>query len=130
MKKMSFDFDDTLSRKSVQKFAKEFIDRGFEIHIVTSRYVDTSRYENTDWQITNNKDLFRVVDHLGIPRENIHFMNMESKDGFFKENPDFLFHLDDNSEEITKINKNTDVPGILCTRIDDYWKSLLQIYLK
>ena len=130
MRKVSFDFDNTLSRESVQKLAKEFIERGFEVHIVTSRYEDTSRYENTEWQITNNKDLFKVIDYLHIPRENIHFMNMKSKEKFFKENPDFLFHLDDDLDEILKINENTKIPGILCEYTNDDWKSLMKIYLE
>ena len=37
MKKVSFDFDGTLSRLDVQKYAKSLIEQGFEVWIVTSR---------------------------------------------------------------------------------------------
>ena len=40
--KVSFDFDSTLSRKDVQSFAKELVDRGLEVWIVTSRFDDES----------------------------------------------------------------------------------------
>jgi len=36
--KVSFDFDGTLSKKDVQKFAKELVEEGHEVWIVTSRF--------------------------------------------------------------------------------------------
>ena len=35
---VSFDFDDTLSKKSVQNYAKSLIDNGVNVLIVTARY--------------------------------------------------------------------------------------------
>lgn len=35
--KVSFDFDDTLSKPKVQEYAKELINRGIEVYIVTAR---------------------------------------------------------------------------------------------
>ena len=36
--KVSFDFDSTLSKESVRKYAANLIAIGIEVHIVTSRY--------------------------------------------------------------------------------------------
>ena len=129
MNKISFDFDATLSRESVQKIVKKFIEQGFEVHVVTARFEDTFRYENIEWRNINNKDLFRVTDHLGISRKNIHFMNLSPKYKFFQENEGFLFHFDDDVTEIEEINQNTSVTGIICTPSSDDWKNLLESYL-
>jgi hypothetical protein len=39
---------------------------------------------------------------------------MEDKVIFFKKHNDFLFHLDDDENEIKMINEQTNVKGILC----------------
>lgn len=128
---VSFDFDSTLSRKSVRKIAKEFIKQGFEVHVVTSRYEDTTRWGNNPWSTTFNRDLFRVTDHLGIKRENIHFMDMVSKYKFFEKNPGFLFHLDDDPMEIIEINIETpEVKGILCTYTSNVWVEEVSKFLE
>lgn len=103
--KVSFDFDNTLSKESVQKYAANLIAIGIEVHIVTSRY---------EFYYCNNNDLYEVADRLGIKRENIHFTNMRNKCDFFQENPDFIFHLDDDSIEIDFINKLNITKGISC----------------
>lgn len=108
MKKVSFDFDDTLSFEIAQNYAKELIKKRIEIHIVTSRYEDPSRYPFK----TNHNDLFEVAKKLNIPNINIHFTNFINKYHFFIENEDFIWHLDDNENEIHYINKNTKVKGI------------------
>jgi len=36
-KKISFDFDSTLDNEHIQIFAKELIQKGFNVYIVTSR---------------------------------------------------------------------------------------------
>ena len=95
--KVSFDFDSTLSRKCVQDYAQELIFRGFEVHIVTSRFEKAALNRSNSY---NNADLFGVAERLGIPKERIHFTNGANKSGFFKENPDFLFHLDDDFLEL------------------------------
>lgn len=105
--RVSFDFDSTLSKESVQKYAAYLISIGIEVHIVTSRY---------EFYYSNNNDLYEIADKLGIKRENIHFTNMNNKCDFFKENPDFIFHLDDDSIEINFINKLNKTKGISCMR--------------
>jgi len=122
--KVSFDFDSTLSRKAVQEFAKELIQKGYEVHIVTSRFEDSMRYADPRFQILRHKDLFRVCYYLNIPREHIHFTNMDDKYPFFLNNPDFLFHLDDDIEEIEMINTQTSVKGVLCDKGQEWRKEL------
>ncbi len=114
--KISFDFDSTLSRKSVRKIAKELIARGDEVHIVTSRFEDPTRYADPKWVLKGHKDLFNVASRLGIPRNYIHFTNMQDKSEFFLENPDFVVHLDDDKEEFDAINYETAVGCILCDK--------------
>ena len=115
--KVSFDFDETLSFKSVQEYAKELIEKGIEVHIVTSRYENRDDYDFV-WENGHN-DLFKVADNLGIPRENIHFTNMEDKFHFFLDK-DFIWHLDDNNVELLCININTKTKGI--DRVKSNWK--------
>ena len=108
MKKVSFDFDDTLSYELVQDYAKSLIEQDIEVHIVTSRYEDPSRYA---WSC-NHDDLFKVAKDLGLDKEHIHFTNFTDKWNFFKINEDFIWHLDDNMDEIITIDKFTKTIGI------------------
>ena len=105
--KVSIDFDSTLDRKDVQRFAKQLIDDGYETWIVTSRVSLEHAKANLDqWSINrvekSNLKLFRVADNLGIKREHIHFTNAQLKVEFL-EGKDFIFHLDDDSEELLAI---------------------------
>lgn len=99
--KVSFDFDDTLDKPKVQEYAKELIDKGIEVHIVTSRLSDEQALPSINW----NKDLFEVSDRLGIKRENIHFTPYDLKYIFFINNPGFIWHLDDSFYELIKFKK-------------------------
>jgi hypothetical protein len=99
--KVSIDFDDTLSLPSVQRFTQRLIKAGHEVHIVTSR-MSNERAANPNW----NDDLFIVAGALDIAEENVHFCNLTPKWKFFRDNPDFAAHLDDDSEEVESINKN------------------------
>lgn len=99
--KVSFDFDDTLDKPKVQEYAKELINKGIEVHIVTSRLSDEQALPSINW----NKDLFEVSDRLGIKRENIHFTPYNFKYLFFIDKPEFIWHLDDNFYELIKFKK-------------------------
>lgn len=107
MLKISFDFDDTLDRPSVQKYAKELIERGVEVWITTSRHSD----KDDDWAKDWNDDLYEVTDRLGIPRERIRFTNMVDKYKFFLEE-DFIWHLDDDWVCNRLINRHTKTKAI------------------
>lgn len=110
--KVSIDFDSTLDRKDVQRFAKKLIDDGYEVWIVTSRLSTEHAKANLDQWTTNrveksNLKLFRVADNLGIKREHIHFTNTQFKIEFL-EGKNFIFHLDDDSEELLEIMSSKD----------------------
>jgi hypothetical protein len=86
--KVSFDFDGTLERESIQRYAKELVERGHEVWIVTSRFGDEERYKTFFMTTTpvglTNADLFDIAAKLGIPRERVHFTDMDDKWPFFK----------------------------------------------
>lgn len=118
MSRLSIDFDGTMSRPDVQKYAKELVDRGYEVWIVTRRYDTLERYTEDflfKYKIMDlreeHKYLFDVADECGIPRNQIQFMNMEDKWKFFK-GKDFIWHLDDDKQEIRDINAYTNTIGI------------------
>ena len=121
MKKISFDFDNTLDRVEIQNFAKELKNKEFEIWIVTSRQ---SEFKD-EWLRTlahfENKDLFKVAEEIGIERDNVIFTNHKPKAEFFLNNSDFIFHLDDDWMELSIINSETKVKGISCWR-NTSWK--------
>lgn len=110
--KVSFDFDSTLSKQSVQDYASELFRRGIEVHIVTSRFKEPG-IANTNEEY--NYDLFSIAIRCMIPYGRIHFTNGVYKSEFFKENPDFVFHLDDDYMELKSIQKNTKVKAISCS---------------
>lgn len=105
MKKVSFDFDSTLSLKEVQGFAKSLILKGYDVWICTSRLCP-EKAPNNQW----NDDLFYVATMLGIPREKIIFTNYEDKAEHLTE--EFIWHLDDDWFEINEINRQKKVVGI------------------
>ena len=111
--KVSFDFDSTLSRKDVQRFAKELVEAGHEVWIVTSRIsneqaqLEYSSNYTKDRIYKSNKKLFRVADNVGIKREHIIFCNFIDKIDFIK-GKYFLFHLDDDSDELISIMESKD----------------------
>lgn len=135
MNKVSFDFDGTLGQYlSVQAYAKELVQRGIEVWIVTRRYDTLERYTpefNFKYNIINleeeHKYLFEVADGCGIKREHIKFMNMDDKYKFFTINEDFIWHLDDDYVEILDINKHTKTKGI---SVAHNWKRKCEKLLK
>ena len=106
--KVSFDFDSTLDRPSVQEFAKELVNDGIEVWIVTSRC--TAEYateKGWHWVDEQNHKLFKIADNIGIKREHIIFTNHVSKSEFIK-GKNFIFHLDDDSDELIEILNSKD----------------------
>lgn len=74
--KISFDFDGTLSRESVQKYAKHLIDRGFICIITTFRQKE---YISPD----SNNDLFDMAKNIGISE--IRFTEGQDKSSFLED---------------------------------------------
>jgi len=104
--KVSFDFDGTLDRKVVQDYAKELIIKGCDVWICTARF-SPQNAPNPNW----NDDLFQVCDSVGINKNNVIFCEMSDKYKILKDNG-FIFHLDDDWEELKLINKHTNIKGI------------------
>ena len=104
--KVSFDFDSTLDKKTVQDFAHSLILKGHDVWICTSR-TSPEQSKALGW----NDDLFLVSDKLGIPRSKIIFTNYEDKSDHLN-GKDFVWHLDDDWIELNQINSKTDVVGI------------------
>ena len=119
--RLSFDFDGSIERESLQKYAEELVQRGHEVWIVTRRYSDINNYTKEfckQYGITNliheHKHLFTVAAKCGIKPENIHFMDMVEKYHFFQRNESFLWHLDDDYIECREINQNTKTVAVSC----------------
>lgn len=105
MMKVSFDFDNTLSRTDVQEFAKTLIDNGLDVWICTSRLCP-EKAPNNEW----NDDLFKVANELGIPKSKVIFTNYEDKAEHLTD--DFIWHLDDDWVELNEINKQRNTVGV------------------
>ena len=109
--KVSFDFDNTLSRRDVHRFATELVAEGHEVWIVTSRVSDEMANDYpADFKnrvLKSNRKLFRVADNVGINREHIIFCNFAVKlDSIAGQG--FAFHLDDDPDELVEIFVSTD----------------------
>ena len=112
MSKISFDFDSTLDRKSVQDFAKSLIEKNYDVWVVTTRCSIEYAKENLDhWGVDrvekSNSKLFAITDNLDIKRENIVFTNGQFKIEYLKDK-NFIFHLDDDSDELIAIFESGD----------------------
>jgi len=106
--KISFDFDDTLTRESVKDLCKELILLNNEIWIVTSRFDDKYAYDkNWIWIPKQNEKLFKVAEELGIPKSRIVFTNKDPKINFLS-NKGFVVHFDDSPDELIDILRSGD----------------------
>jgi len=118
MKRVSFDFDSTLSLKSVQDYAESLISKGYDLWVVTSRLPDGSDPKwkrHGMWVPIDNSDLFEVTDRLGINRKQIIFTAYKLKSEVMNEmGLEFLFHLDDDWVELNHINRETKTQGVSC----------------
>jgi hypothetical protein len=94
--KVSFDYDGTLQREDVQEYAKELLDRGVDVWVVTTRYDENHKHKYS--MNVTLEDLWEVVDRLGIPRWKVRFTNMQWKT-FYLNGTSFKWHLDDNDDE-------------------------------
>lgn len=117
---VSFDFDKTLSKPEVQRYAKRLIAKGIDVWVVTARYDDLHLHL---WPMSHgwdNSDLWAVVDAVGIPRWKVRFMNMQGKYKFLFATR-VIWHLDDDPNELYEIEHcDTTVQGI--SVLDNDWK--------
>lgn len=116
MKKVSFDFDETLSRPEVQEYAAELLANGIDVWVVTTRY-DENHKHRYPFNATLD-DLWQVVDKIGIPRWKVRFTCFEYKHTYL-DGTDFRFHLDDNLKERELMCQNgCDVPFVYVNQND------------
>lgn len=106
---VTFDFDNTLSRKDVQEYAKSLIERGKDVWVLTSRYDELHKHLYTP--NPTNEDLYRVTDGLGIPRDKIRFQCMRPKAEYLARTKVCL-HIDDDFFELDNINLSTSTRAI------------------
>jgi hypothetical protein len=124
--KVSFDFDGTLEFEHVQEYAKQLIQEGHEVWVVTTRYDENHRHR----YVSNPtlQDLWDVVDKIGIPRHRVRFTLMEYKHKYL-DGTHFVWHLDDNEEEFKRARQNKcSVPMI--DVMGSNWKYKCDLYLK
>lgn len=104
--KVSFDFDGTLDKPTVQAYAKELIEKGIEVWIVTARLSDYKAPSDT-W----NDDLYNIAALVGIDTNRIVFTDNTEKYHYFR-NRSFVWHLDDHWPTLGLINRFTGTRGI------------------
>ena len=97
--KVSFDYDDTLTREDIQEKALQLINSGYTVYIVTAR------------NKSNSSGPYDMADKLGIPRSKVYFTNGEDKWKTIKRLK-IGKHYDNNQEQVDKINNNTNSRGI------------------
>ena len=113
---VTIDFDGTLSRNDVQEYAKELIDRGIDVWVLTSRYDNLHKHL---WEPNpSNVDLYAVLDIVGIPYWKVVFLNMDSKHDYL-DNTFVVWHLDDDKETLDEINYYSKYTGIKGISVDD-----------
>tara|TARA_R110002049_G_scaffold195300_1_gene364406 strand:- start:272 stop:640 length:369 start_codon:yes stop_codon:yes gene_type:complete len=96
--RISFDFDDTLSLPSVQEVAKELIEYGFDVIIVTSRKSDG-----------DNFDIEEVAQDLGV--DLVFYTEYDLKFTWLKTLICDI-HIDNDRNELMHISRFSDVVGI------------------
>ena len=111
-KKVSFDFDDTLTQRKWQLKAMQLKDEGYTVYIVTRR------------QSSASAEVYKIADEIGIPHSRVYFTNGKMKWETIKR-LGIGKHYDNNEDEIRLINENTDARGEL---IKENKKSMIYNY--
>lgn len=112
--KISFDFDGTLEFREVQDFAKELIDRGHDVCILTTRYSDPMSYKwaksNPEHAEALHNELYEAAKHIGI--KEINFTEYQWKTTKIDE-LGIDIHLDDNwHDEVAVINNSNKAKAV------------------
>ena len=97
--RISYDFDDTLTTEKGQQMALNDIKNGNDVFILTAR------------QERDNEEVFKVADKLGIAHSKVHFTNGKDKWSFVIRLK-IDKHIDNNKEQVDKIERNTKAIGI------------------
>jgi len=117
MKKVSIDFDNTLTKLSVQNYVKQLLLMDdIEVNILTAREDDA--LNTSEIHMIDNRDLWDVINDLGIKKDKVRFTGYEDKYHFLKDD-NYILHLDDDGGELNNIYKFTNVHPINVTK--DSW---------
>jgi hypothetical protein len=111
LNKISFDFDDTLTLALYRARAKQLIERGKTVYIVTRRQDNF-----------HPEQVYNVADEIGIPHSRVYFTNGEMKWKTIKR-LNIAIHYDNNPDEIKLIEENTECKTYL-VKSKDLMKSI------
>lgn len=114
--KVSFDFDGTLDKPSMQEYARELIAKGVDVYIVTGRLSDANAPAEG-----YNDDLYDIAAYVGIERKRIRFMDFVEKYHYFR-NRNFVWHIDDHWTTVGLINRFTNTRGITLSARNNWRK--------
>lgn len=98
-KRISFDYDDTLTTAKGQDMARRYLAAGDEIFIITARTQ------------SNGGPVYAMAQKLGIKKENVYFTAGKHKYMLVKRLR-IDKHIDNNTEELQLIRDNTDAEAI------------------
>ena len=122
---VSFDYDDTLSRREFRLFANDLITSGHDVWIVTMRFENKTamlrhfKRKNMPWK--GNADIFLVARKLNIPASRIIFTNWRWKSEFLKDGK-FIWHLDDCPHTLRDIKKHCPDVVAINSWLNPRWK--------
>jgi hypothetical protein len=102
MKRISFDFDGTLSEPHIQAVAKRAIQDGHKV------YITTARFKHSAFPFIN-KDLHQIAESIGISPTRIRFTDGTEKNQWLH---DFDIHFDDCHLQLQSIKETN--PTITC----------------
>lgn len=96
-KKVSIDYDDTLSTEAGKELAKKMLKEGNEVSVITRRQADQM------------DEVYNTAMELGIPKDRVYATNGELKWETIKK-LGIEKHIDNNDKELEAITKN--IPGV------------------
>ena len=100
IKRISFDFDGTLSKQEVYAVALMLLEDNYTLYIITKRFDYPQKHQKAA-----NEDVKEVARKLRIPKDHLIFTNGLSKSKFIKKH-EIILHLDNNLNEISDIDEN------------------------
>lgn len=126
-KKISLDFDYTLSRKDVQEFAKKLVNLDFDVWIITSRISNEEALLRGFYGADKkNKEIYDIAELCGIKKENIVFTNKIDKINYLKDK-NFTIHLDDDIDELMAILESGDLCKPINVNYFDWENACMEI---
>lgn len=103
MRKISFDYDGTLSRQEIFNAAELLLRGNYILYVITKRF----DYPQKNQKHANN-DIRDVCQTLKIPKDHLIFTNGLSKAKFIELN-NIDIHFENNLDEINEISDKTNV---------------------